>query len=463
MFTYNVYYHTGPYPYQRPPPGPPYGGGGRGVPRPPRLAPGGSPPKNTTIWIGRIAKTLEADVVRDLLEACGSIKEWKPATDPRTGVLKGFAFCTFREPEGVFVALEVLNGMVIDGQALALKCNSVTEQYLQWFKSTIIAGAPEGAPAAEANAPPPPPGKPRPSQEQLNAQITTAKEKIEALTVDRPPVQPVDPTAAANEFLSSLGGDQPLDNRDSKDRIHDRHKEQQHAVEEGEIGHEAPPPQVTNLPPPPPPLERTGNEKAVGAVLPPPPPPAVPSASPDLKHAALLKKSAVITRKRPLTTAFNDDDEEDEVEKKTRKLIPIQYSVEELKAVHSGRGPGMRLPVAPIDPAEERKKQLMAMVPQDRKAIFSYSVKWEMLDSAPQDVKSKLSGWINKKIKALVGDDESGAGFADFIMSEVQAHHSAEKILENVQDVLDEDAAEFVMQLFKLVIFQTEELALNKN
>lgn len=345
--------------------------------------------------------------------------------------------------------------MVVDGQALVLKCNSVTEQYLQYFKSTIDGGAVAAA-AAEEGAPTPafPASRLKVSQEQLNTQINAAREKIEALTADRPQVQPADPTAAANEFLSSFGDGHPRDSRDNRDH---RHREQQQAVEEGEIGHEPPPPPVMR--PPPPPLE-SGNEKIAAAAMPPQP---VLGQS-DLKHAALLKKAPVITRKRPLTTAFNEEDEEDETEKKARKLIPIQYSAEELKAVHEARGsaPGSSLPTVPINPAEERKKQLMAIVPKDQDAIFSYPVKWEMLDSASPDVKSKLSGWINKKIKSLVGDDEDGAGFADFIVGEVHAHRSAEKIFANVQDVLDEDAAGFVMQLFKLVIFQTEELALDK-
>lgn len=336
--------------------------------------------------------------------------------------------------------------MVIDGQALVLKCNSVTEQYLQWFKSTIDAGGAAVPAAAEDGAPTPavPAGRSKVSQEQLNVQINAAREKIEALTVDRPHVQPADPTAAANEFLSSFRDDHP---RDTRDKNGHPHREQQQVVEEGEIGHEPSPPPVMR-PPPPPPLE-SGNEKIGEAVMPPPPPASEES---DLKHAAMLKKAPVITRKRPLTSAFNEDDEEDETEKKARKLIPIQYSAEELKAVYDGSGnaPGSSLPPVPINPAEQRKRQLMAIVPKDQDAVFSYPVKWEMLDSAPQDVKSKLFEWINKKIKALVGDDEDGAGFADFIVGEVHAHRSAEKILANVQDVLDEDAAGFVMQLFKV-------------
>ena len=86
------------------------------------------PSKSTTLWVGKIAATVEADFVRKLLEFCGVIKEWKPATDTKTGAMKGFGFCTYQHPEGVMVALEVLNGLLLDGQSLSLKCNSVREK-----------------------------------------------------------------------------------------------------------------------------------------------------------------------------------------------------------------------------------------------------------------------------------------------------------------------------------------------
>lgn len=63
-----------------------------------------------------------------LLEACGPLKEWKPVTEPETGKLKGFGFVTYAEPEGVLVALQVLNNLRVDGSELALKCNKVGDE-----------------------------------------------------------------------------------------------------------------------------------------------------------------------------------------------------------------------------------------------------------------------------------------------------------------------------------------------
>ncbi|PSC67014.1 RNA-binding 25 isoform X2, partial [Micractinium conductrix] len=70
-----------------------------------------------------------------LLEACGAVKEWKPVTEPDSGRLKGFGFVTYEEPEGVVVALQVLNNLKVDGQELMLKCNKATEEYLAWHKA----------------------------------------------------------------------------------------------------------------------------------------------------------------------------------------------------------------------------------------------------------------------------------------------------------------------------------------
>ena len=91
---------------------------------PPAVATG-PPVRSTTLWVGRIASSVDAPFVQQLLEACGPVREWKPVTEPDTGRLKGFGFVTYVEPEGVMVALHVLNNLNVDGQELALKCNKV--------------------------------------------------------------------------------------------------------------------------------------------------------------------------------------------------------------------------------------------------------------------------------------------------------------------------------------------------
>lgn len=83
------------------------------------------PPRALTVWVGKIAPTVENETIHALLKACGKIKEWKPVLDVDTGKMKSFGFCTFEDAVGAVTALSVLNGREIDGQSLALKPNKV--------------------------------------------------------------------------------------------------------------------------------------------------------------------------------------------------------------------------------------------------------------------------------------------------------------------------------------------------
>lgn len=75
--------------------------------------------------MGKIATTVEGQVVRQLLDACGAVREWKPVIDTETGRHKGFGFCTYERAEGALVALRVLNDLEVDGSKMQLKCNKV--------------------------------------------------------------------------------------------------------------------------------------------------------------------------------------------------------------------------------------------------------------------------------------------------------------------------------------------------
>ena len=76
---------------------------------------------NRTIWVGKIAPTVEPETMKEILQACGSLKEWKPVIGPN----KGFGFATFHDSIGVLAAQKMLNGLELDGQCLLIKCNSV--------------------------------------------------------------------------------------------------------------------------------------------------------------------------------------------------------------------------------------------------------------------------------------------------------------------------------------------------
>lgn len=52
-----------------------------------------------------------------------------------------------------------------------------------------------------------------------------------------------------------------------------------------------------------------------------------------------------------------------------------------------------------------------------------------------------------------MGEEES---YVDFICSQVKSKITPEKLLNEVQAVMDDDAEEFTMKLWRLVIYETE-------
>ncbi|XP_008446214.2 RNA-binding motif protein 25 isoform X1 [Cucumis melo] len=87
----------------------------------------------TTIYIGRIAQSVDNDFMLSLLQLCGPVKSWKRAQDPSDGTPRTFGFCEFESAEGVLRALRLLTKLNIDGQELGLKGTQATRDYLKRY------------------------------------------------------------------------------------------------------------------------------------------------------------------------------------------------------------------------------------------------------------------------------------------------------------------------------------------
>ncbi|KAM0936463.1 putative RNA recognition motif domain, PWI domain, RNA-binding domain superfamily [Dioscorea sansibarensis] len=87
----------------------------------------------TTVYVGKIAPTVDNDFLLSLLRLCGPVKSWKRAQDPTDGTPKGFGFCEFESAEGVLRALRLLSKLSIDGQELVLNIKQATREYLDRY------------------------------------------------------------------------------------------------------------------------------------------------------------------------------------------------------------------------------------------------------------------------------------------------------------------------------------------
>ncbi|XP_038703620.1 RNA-binding protein 25 isoform X2 [Tripterygium wilfordii] len=87
----------------------------------------------TTVYVGKIAPTVDNDFMLSLLRLCGPVKSWKRAPDPTDGTPRGFGFCEFESADGVLRALRLLSKFNIDGQELVLNVNQGTREYLKRY------------------------------------------------------------------------------------------------------------------------------------------------------------------------------------------------------------------------------------------------------------------------------------------------------------------------------------------
>ncbi|XP_059656054.1 RNA-binding motif protein 25 isoform X2 [Cornus florida] len=127
----------------------------------PSVAPSVTPAEKpqTTVYVGKIASTVENDFMLSLLQLCGPVKNWKRAQDPTNGTPKGFGFCEFDSAEGVLRALRLLSKLNVDGLELVLNVNQATREFLESYvekkkeNSKKLKTETEGTDKEEENAP----------------------------------------------------------------------------------------------------------------------------------------------------------------------------------------------------------------------------------------------------------------------------------------------------------------------
>ncbi|RZC28256.1 RNA-binding protein 25 isoform F [Glycine soja] len=104
----------------------------------PVVAPSVTPaekPQNT-VYIGKIAPTVENEFMLSLLQLCGTIKTWKRPQDLSTGTPTSFGFYEFESAEGVLRALRLLTKLNIDGQELKVNVNQAMKEILELYVKT---------------------------------------------------------------------------------------------------------------------------------------------------------------------------------------------------------------------------------------------------------------------------------------------------------------------------------------
>ncbi|XP_022668125.1 RNA-binding protein 25-like isoform X2 [Varroa jacobsoni] len=110
--------------------------------------------------------------------------------------------------------------------------------------------------------------------------------------------------------------------------------------------------------------------------------------------------------------------------------------------------------------AKERSKEdkrrhmkfLVEKIPSNRDELFAYALDRSLVDEAL--MVKRVRPWVNKKVIEYIGDEE--ATLVDFICSKIMAGADAASLLGDVSVVLDDEAENFVVKMWRLLIYEVE-------
>uniref|UniRef100_A0A0D9X7U0 PWI domain-containing protein n=1 Tax=Leersia perrieri TaxID=77586 RepID=A0A0D9X7U0_9ORYZ len=217
-------------------------------------------------------------------------------------------------------------------------------------------------------------------------------------------------------------------------------------------------------------------------------------------------------KRTSVASVFAEEDDEDGDDKRARPLVPIDYSTEELQAVHTNSSTGQPNIVAAAEFAkrilvsnskddksdtekdrgkrssdrmsqrdrdsDERRekthdrekdkqdkpksgsknildaKQLIDMIPRTKEELFAYDINWAIYDK--HGLHERMRPWIAKKIIEFLGEEEST--LVDYIVTCTKEHVQASKMLELLQSILDVEAEMFVLKMWRMLIFEIKKV-----
>ncbi|KAL6900844.1 hypothetical protein ACP4OV_005520 [Aristida adscensionis] len=222
-------------------------------------------------------------------------------------------------------------------------------------------------------------------------------------------------------------------------------------------------------------------------------------------------------KRTSVPSVFAEVDDENNDDKRTRPLVPIDYSTEELQAVQANSSAGPNIVAAAefakrisvSNPKEDKTetekdrsrrssdrsnqkdrdrndvdgtrgnderrekmhdrekdksksenkkildaKQLIDMIPRTKEELFAYDINWAIYDK--YELHERMRPWISKKIIEFLGEEEPT--LVDYIVSCTKDHVQAEKMLELLQSILDVEAEMFVLKMWRMLIFEIKKV-----
>ncbi|KAI0365327.1 hypothetical protein BV20DRAFT_1056504 [Pilatotrama ljubarskyi] len=149
--------------------------------------------------------------------------------------------------------------------------------------------------------------------------------------------------------------------------------------------------------------------------------------------AAAAKKTETAPKEK--ATVFGQEEEEEEEAIKKRK-VPLP----KLDLAESG------------EKAKERLEKIRGEVPRDKETLFKSKVRWDGLTDNMID--RKLEPLVKRQMTKYLGELEDD-DLIMFVLEHLKDHKGPQKLVEGLEPVLEEEATEFVISIWRQIIFES--------
>ncbi|KAF8993497.1 hypothetical protein BDQ17DRAFT_1252830 [Cyathus striatus] len=137
------------------------------------------------------------------------------------------------------------------------------------------------------------------------------------------------------------------------------------------------------------------------------------------------------------TTVFgqDDDEEDDGIKKRKVPLVKLDFSVAESS-----------------EKARERLENIKESVPKDKETLFKAKVRWDGLSDSLID--RKLEPLVKRQMEKYLGELEDD-DLILFVLEHLKDHKGPHKLVEGLEPVLEEEASECIITIWRQVIFES--------
>jgi len=154
------------------------------------------------------------------------------------------------------------------------------------------------------------------------------------------------------------------------------------------------------------------------------------------------KPATTTAAAKPAIFSADAEDSEDMSIRKKRKLMVLEHEV--AKHDHQPKEE------EPAVDAKARAQAVIDKIPTDKVGLFGYTIDWNVVDEH-QIVETKMKIWVQKKIVEYLGEEEMT--LIEYICKKLKEHTPPDQILELLSLVLEEEASDFVIRMWRMLIY----------